>query len=50
MTTPQLFYYVVLPLSVAVVGLVYGEIFRARQMSGGSAKQMPRWESPPRAD
>ncbi len=50
MTTPQLFYYVVLPLSVAVIGVVYGEIFRARQMSGDSAKRMPRSTTPPPAE
>lgn len=40
MTTLQLFYYVVLPLSLAVVGVVYGEIFRARQMRAASSEEM----------
>lgn len=38
MTTLQLFYYLVLALSLAVVGVVYGEIFRARQMHAGSSE------------
>jgi hypothetical protein len=32
MTPTQLVFFVVLPLAIAVVGLIYGEVFRARQM------------------
>jgi len=40
MNTLQLFYYLVLPLSLAVVGVAYGEVFRARQMHTRSSDEV----------
>jgi hypothetical protein len=44
MTTVQLFFYLILPLSLSVAALIYGEAFRAQHIK---IRSSPKGESPP---